>query len=206
MKLDAKSFVAVAGSLIAILASAPAFARSSRGDSGIKMKPTQVAPAQQAHAAVESESSDTGEDWKGSPEGNRFEVGALTGMGVIDSKAGWAVLATGAVNILEKGFIPDINDTAFIEVQAGPLFRFSGSTPFQYSTHLRWDFRRNRTWSFYALAGLGGHVAGDGLGGTRFLIFPRVGVGAMMDIGQVFNVRAELSHELIALGVSLPLF
>ncbi len=144
------------------------------------------------------------EDWKGADDGAEFHLGALTGIGVVDSSGGFAILASGAKKIIRNGFVPDINNSVLIEMELGPMFVSKG-TPFFYSTHLRWDFTKDSQWIFFAIGGVAGHITGSGLG-SRFLLFPRFGVGALWGVAETFLVRAELSHELIAAGVLFPLY
>src|SRR5207244_3632515 len=90
---------------------------------------SKIKSAQPTQPAPPTYSNVVEEDWKGTPETNRFEVGVLSGLGVVDSSAGFALLPTAAAKILDHGFIGDINNTAFIETEMGPLF-LSGRTPF----------------------------------------------------------------------------
>src|SRR4051812_17989063 len=102
-------------------------------------------------------SAHAAEDWKGDPDPAQVHFGALLGLGVIDSNAGFAVLGTASKKIVQHGFSPDINNSVSIETQLGPLF-VSGGTAFAYSAHLRWDFEKDLDWTFYALGGLAGHI------------------------------------------------
>ena len=141
----------------------------------------------------------TEEAWKGAPDPSRFHVGALAGLGIMDSSAGFEILGTISKKIVDVGFAPDINNSVSMELQAGPLLIHS-TTVFAYSTHLRWDFKKNVNWTFYAVAGLGGHITGASLG-SRFLLFPRFGAGLIRHLGlNAPALRLELSHERISLG------
>lgn len=139
------------------------------------------------------------ENWKGPAEQNQFDVGILSGLGILDSTAGFALLLDAASKVQQEGFIPDINDSASIELQLGPVIRSSGSS-FFYSTHLRWDFHKDQAWSFYGLGGVGGHITDSSLG-SNFEIFPRFGAGALWHVHEFFSLRGELSHELIGVGL-----
>lgn len=143
------------------------------------------------------------EDWKGQPADHDYQLGALTGLGVIDSSGGAAVLGTVARRIAPHGFIPDINNVAWIEAEVGPLFT-SGTSAFFYSAHLRLDFTKDDTWTFYAIGGLGGNIQSSKLGG-HFELYPRFGIGAFWDVGAPFKIRGEVSHELIGVGVTFSL-
>jgi hypothetical protein len=140
------------------------------------------------------------EDWKGEADPAEFNAGVLTGLGVVNSQAGFALMATGAKRILKQGFVPDINNSVWIETELGPVF-VSGGTAFAYSAHLRWDFVKDQNWTLYAVGGLGGLVTGSDLG-DHFELFPRFGVGAMAKLTDLISLRGEVSHELTAVGVS----
>lgn len=142
------------------------------------------------------------EDWKGKPDRSEFNFGVLTGLGVIDSSGGFALLGTAAQKIIQQGLIPDLNDSVWIELGMGPIF-VSGTSAFTYAAHLRWNFEKDPEWTFFALGGVAGNITGASLG-SRFLLFPRVGVGALWKMMDLFSWRAELSHELIAVGVVFP--
>jgi len=142
------------------------------------------------------------EDWKGKPDEKEVSFGGLTGMGIVNSAVGYAVLGTISKKIVRHGFAPDINDSVSIEAEVGPVFMSVG-TALAYSTHLRWDFNKDPNWTFYGLGGVGGHVISLGLL-NRFQLNPRFGIGAFWKITALIHVRAELSHDLVALGINLP--
>ncbi len=151
-------------------------------------------------SAQEIESS--AEPWKGTPPDKEIHVGALAGLGIIDTTPGFALIGMASKKILSEGWIPDINDQVFIEAEIGPMFN-SGHTYWIFSGHLRWDFVRDDQWTFFALGGLGGNITGASLG-DRAAVFPRIGVGAFYRVADNLLIRGELSHELIAAGVSFP--
>jgi len=139
------------------------------------------------------------EDWKGSPDSDQFTIGVITGVGIVDSNAGLNLIGTIGRKIVEGGFVPDINNRVFIELQAGPLFT-AGSHSVFYSTHLRWDFRKTDDWGLYALGGLSGYTASRQIG-NPFEFFPRFGVGTLYRLQDSLWLRAEMSHELSTVGV-----
>lgn len=153
-----------------------------------KVTPIAAKPAAGTPGIVE-------EDWKGKPLANKIDAGVLMGLGIIDTTGGFAILGTAAYKFMPEGFIPDINDTASLEFEGGPVF-LSGASPFMYSAHLRWDFGKDRTWSLYSLAGFGGNITGG-----RFALHPRVGIGAMAAVHDLFSLRGEFSHELVGVGL-----
>ena len=113
------------------------------------------------------------------------------------------ILGFAAKKIVERGFVPDINDSVWIELQLGPVIT-SGFTFISYSLHLRWDFAYNSLWTFYALAGDGGNIAPSSLG-NRFESYFRFGMGAIYTFSPNLNLRFEASHESIAGGVTFVL-
>ncbi len=143
------------------------------------------------------------EDFKGSSPAGEYTFGLIGGLGVLDSSAGFAVIGNAAKKIIHQGFVPEINNQVWVEFEAGPLF-VSGSSAFIYSAHLRWDFHKDQTWTFYGLGGLGGNITGEKLG-SHWELFPRFGVGAFCKVNPQITLRGELSHELFVAGVSFSL-
>ena len=143
------------------------------------------------------------EDFKGTPPADEWTFGGMTGLGVMDSSAGVALLGFGSKKIVNHGFAPEINNQVFAESQLGPVF-FSRGTAFFYSFHLRWDFIRDELLTPYAIGGVAGYIAGESLG-DKWELFPRFGVGLVWNGWQLFTLRAEISHEMIVGGVSFPI-
>lgn len=145
------------------------------------------------------------EDWKGTSDPSQLDFGGMAGLGNLGGSAGFTAVGTLSKKIVAEGFIADINDSASIEIQIGPVF-LQTHTPFFYSGLLRWDFKKDENIGFYAIGGIGGFTAGQVVG-TGATIFPRFGVGVMWDVfkGPIV-VRGELSHELITVGIVVPLF
>jgi hypothetical protein len=140
----------------------------------------------------------SGEDWKGASEKSDWSAAALMGLGIVNATPGFAIMGAVARKIVDRGFVPDINDSVWIEAELGPVIA-KGSAAFQFSGHLRWDFVQNEDWTFYALGGFGGSSTGEKLG-DKFEFYPRFGAGALWKIFADFNVRGEVSHELVVLG------
>jgi len=142
----------------------------------------------------------TVEDWKGGVSEHLYDGGLTSGVGVLDRSIGFTVVGQFARKIIHDGFIPEINNQVFAEVQLGSLF-VSNATALIYSAHLRWDFTKDYDWTFFALGGLSGTIAGDSLGNVWSLA-PRFGVGSFYRIDSQFSFRAELSQDLVLAGVS----
>ncbi|MGZ3699646.1 MAG: hypothetical protein ACXWP5_15985 [Bdellovibrionota bacterium] len=138
------------------------------------------------------------EDFKGKSEDLHFTVGGTAGLGIIDGSAAFTILGQAAAKIVERGFVPDIHDSVWIEVGVGPTF-LTGLSALSFQTQLRWDFSMNEQWTFFALGGLGG-FATLGQPVTRVELVPRFGVGAMLKFQRNFALRAELAHDLVGLG------
>lgn len=154
-----------------------------------------VAPAV-ASAAQPSISTDP---WKGEIPSNQYTGGFMGGLGLIDPKIGFIWSFNIARKIVDKGFVPDIANCAFVELQAGPDF-VAGHTAFVYSAHVRWDFIYDLDWTYYALGGLGGNITGAELG-DRAMLFPRIALGAMRRLDHRMHLRGEISHEMMTIGL-----
>ncbi len=153
--------------------------------------------SQQAHAA---------ENWKGHTEVSPYEFGVLTGLTLYGTEAGWGFLANGAYLLQPNGWLDDIDDRLWLEVEAGPSFFTAPTggtgTGFQYSTHVRWDFTYNEYWTVYGLGGIGGLVA-PGYLGSKFSIHPRFGGGVEYQTKSALMFRGEVSAEFMGLGIAL---
>lgn len=159
----------------------------------------QAAPPPKVYSVANPETA-SGEDYKSVHPANRFTFGGSTGFGLVDTRGGFTLIGNLGAKIVPDGFIPDIVNPVFIEVEFGPNF-VSGATFWMYSTHLRWDFVKDAKWTLFALGGFGGNF-GSGLY-SRVALHPRFGVGAFYAL-DAFDLRFEFSHELITAGVSVP--
>lgn len=143
---------------------------------------------------------ESAEPWKGPSPSKTFHVGGIMGLGIYGAEAGFTVLPNISARIVERGFVPDLNDSVFVEMMVGPLWVLS-STVWVYSTHLRWDFYRDSVWSLFAIGGFGGTITGASLG-SQFLFHPRFGIGAFLTLTDDFKIRFDVSHEIMGAGVS----
>lgn len=158
-----------------------------------------MAPALAAAAPTATVSS--GEDYKSVHPMNNFTFGANGGFGLIDTRAGFSLLGSVAAKIVKDGFVPEIVNPVFLEIQFGPVFA-SGATFWMYSTHLRWDFVKDRDWTLFAIGGFSGNIA-DNKYGDRVTLAPRFGVGAFYSLENM-DLRFDFSREVITAGISLP--
>ena len=143
------------------------------------------------------------ESWKGHTLTSPLELGVLSGMNLYGKDVNWSVLMTGAYLINETGWVDDVDDRVWIEVEAGPAFfsvPIGNQTGLQYSAHLRWDFTYNEYWNFYALGGVGGYHLPVNLG-DALTIHPRFGVGVQYQTKVALMFRAEISAEFMGVGV-----
>ncbi|MBC7387563.1 MAG: hypothetical protein H7301_15535 [Cryobacterium sp.] len=143
----------------------------------------------------------THEDYKSYQPNNNFTMGASGGFGLVDTHGGFSLIGNVATKIVKDGWVPDIVNPVFLEVEFGPIFT-SGATFWEYSAHFRWDFVKDRNWTLFALGGFGGSIA-DNKWGDRVAVHPRFGVGAFYSL-DALDLRFEFSHELITAGISLP--
>ncbi len=138
--------------------------------------------------------------WKGVSDPSNFKLGAMGGLGILDGTVGLTLLPYVSTKIINRGFVGgEINDQVYAELQLGPTFYY-GFTNVFYSLHLRWDFQKDEDWALYALGGLAGDIYRN-----QFIVFPRVGVGAMLSLTDLIALRAEVSHEFIGVGVMASL-
>lgn len=138
------------------------------------------------------------EDFKGPAADNDYTVGGLMGANEYNGKYGLGIVGNFARRVIQHGFVPDINDQVFVELELGPSFFADGSALF-YSAHLRWDFEKDYDWTFFALGGIGGYKTFEKKG-NEFRIFPRFGAGVLFRLTPEVKLRAEVSHEYISLG------
>jgi hypothetical protein len=146
------------------------------------------------------------ENWKGHTEVSPYEFGVMTGLSLYGTETGWGFLANGAYLIQPNGWVDDIDERLWLEVEAGPSFfsapAGSTGTGFQYSTHVRWDFTYNEYWTAYALGGLSGYIA-PGYLGSKFSIHPRFGMGVEYQTKSALMFRGEVSAEFTGVGIAL---
>lgn len=146
----------------------------------------------------------TAENWKGKTVVSPIELGLLTGVSIYGASSNWGVLATGAYLINDQGFISDLNNRLWVELEMGPTFfnvNASSHTGLQYNAQLRWDFTYNEYWTLYAVGGLGGFSLPDVLG-SSFTIHPRFGLGAEYQTKTALSFRGEVAADFIGLGVA----
>jgi opacity protein-like surface antigen len=142
------------------------------------------------------------EQWHGKLSDHDFDVGALGGVGAFRGTGGFGLLGTAAKEVIPRGFVPDIDDAVFFEVEAGPYF-IQGGTDFHFSAHLRWDFAMDQEWTFYALGGVAGDITGNSLSNAAD-IYLHFGAGAQWKVSSIVWLRGEVSREFLGVGVLFP--
>lgn len=162
--------------------------------SALKMALTLVLTMSLAHPLV-----GRAEDWKGPTAPESTQLGAMTGLGLVGGQAGLALIGQASKRIVERGFVPDLNNSVWFEIQAGWILGITGGNPFGYSAHLRWDFTRNDQWTLYAITGFGG-LSGNGMAP----FYPRTAIGAAMNLTSAspMQLRFEFSQTWTTVGVS----
>ncbi len=181
-----------------VLAATIAFMSASTA-SAASAAASAVAPA--PAAKVQANPLAPKEDYKSFNPDNRFTFGFSGGFGLVDTSGGAQLVGHIATKLVDDGFVPEIVNPVFLELQFGPLFT-SGVTVWTYSTHLRWDFVKDEKWTLFAIGGLGGNWMSNKLG-DRFAIHPRFGVGFFYMMEKL-DLRFDFSHEAILAGVSFP--
>lgn len=148
-----------------------------------------------------TQSTSAGEDYKSYNPDIQFTTGFQTGFGLVNTTGGLSILGNIATRILKDGFVPDIVNPVYLEAEFGPMFA-SGTTFWMYALQARWDFVRNKNWTYFAVGGLGGNFF-DNSTGDHFAIHPRFGVGAFY-VTDLFDYRFQVSHEAVTVGLSFP--
>jgi hypothetical protein len=143
------------------------------------------------------------EDWIGDPAMYEWSGGLLSGLGEHDGAIGWSSRASLGWLIKYDGLIPEINDQLVGEIGLGPLV-FEDGVGLSYTLHVRWDFHKDANWTFYSLGGLGGRITPEALG-NAWRLYPRLGVGAFFKLTSDWWIRAELSHDFLAVGATFQL-
>ena len=154
-------------------------------------------------ASLSLSSASHAENWKGNTQTSPIELGAMGGIAMYANTVHWGLLGSAAYLVLPQGWIDDVDDRVWAEIELGPTFFTSGAssqTGLQYSAHLRWDFTYNQDWTFYALGGLGGFYLPTILG-KSFVVNPRVALGAEFQTKLPMMFRMEVSHEFVGAGV-----
>ena len=138
----------------------------------------------------------TAEMWKGESPATEFTVGGGAGASFNGTRSlGGIFLLNAAKKIVDRGFVPDINDQVFLEAQGGmELYSFGNN--FTGSLALRWDFHKDDDLSLFATGGLGTR-----LGSSLTQFFPHLSLGVIWHL-DVIDIRTELSQNWLVAGIS----
>jgi hypothetical protein len=192
----------VAGVFIFISGSAfAADGAANRVGTGSNKGATKVAPPQYSSVGNNGGAVDSGEDFKGRPGEKEFTAGGMLGVGEYNGYFGFAFQGNIARRIITGGFAPDINNDVFVELQLGPMW-VNGGSAIVYTAALRWDFIKDRSWSYYALGGLGGMFTSKSLNDGETRAYPRLAIGAFYNINDDVKLRGEFSHEFVGVGAA----
>ncbi|MBX9767644.1 MAG: hypothetical protein K2X47_10270 [Bdellovibrionales bacterium] len=144
--------------------------------------------------------------WKGPARENSFQVGGLLGLGLSGRDASSNVLLSGSTVIAQDGFIDDINERAWLDLEIGPNF-FTQGTGFVINALFRMDFTMNDSWTFFAAGGLGSTTLPKGVVSTDTIltVYPHIVLGAFYRLTDNVSLKMQVSHALTAFGVSIDL-
>jgi opacity protein-like surface antigen len=162
-------------------------------------KPHPPRQEQPKYKAVDEEPASTAFKGNPYPQDNNVFLGA--GLNYFSSAG---LQARYAYKLIDKGFIPDINNSFYIEGGLGLTFyQTPSATGISFMVMGRWDFQLDKTWTFFGDLGFGvssvsnnqgSNVSGGGA-------FPCVGVGAMYNLADDWAVRGDISYQFFGAGV-----
>ena len=166
-----------------------------------KAKPKEV-----AFKSVEEKEEPTSTAFKGAPVPQSNEIYVGTGFNYWNS---FGLQARYAARLLDKGFIPDLNNPFYLEGGIGlTLYGTqggqSGVTGFNFIVTGRWDFQMDPSWIFFANLGFGFNAVSSGQssavrGGG---LYPAAGVGAIYNLGGTdWAARADFSYQFLGAGI-----
>ena len=163
-------------------------------------------PKEPVFKSVEEKDETTGSYFKGAavPQTNDLYFGAG-----IDYWSSFGLQARYAARLLDKGLVPDINNSLYLEAGLGLTFYGtqggqSGITGFNFIATGRWDFQMDPSWIFFANLGFGYNAVSGGQssavrGGG---LYPAIGVGAMYNFsGSDWAARADFSYQFLGVGI-----
>lgn len=145
------------------------------------------------------------EYFKGTPPRQMNDVSVGMGINYFDS---FGLHTRYGARIAEYGFIPDVNDSFWVEGGFGLTFygdhgNKTGIMGFNLLANARWDFHVNELWTLFGTLGFGYNIVSNDaekiVEGGGF--FPAVGAGAIYAFEPDWAVRGDLSYQV--LGVSL---
>lgn len=185
-----KKYIAVSSLLLLILTSLGNAAPTAKLEGSPKESDKKVLTIEETRT----------EKWKADRDPDGYQLSALAGIGRVGTKTGFALMGGGAFNLVREGWLDDVSDSIYLEFQVGP-YVYSGNSQLMTSAHLKWDFRFDEAWTFYGIGGLGATYTDEQFE-KGLDIYPRVGLGAMRHLSEDVSIRAEVSHELMGLGMS----
>ena len=154
---------------------------------------------------LESNFAGAGELWKGVSAENRWQVGGILGLGLSGKESSSNVLLSGSTVIHQSGFIDEINDRAWLDLEVGPSF-FTQGTGFLFNALFRMDFTMNDSWTFFASGGLGSTSLPKGVtasGESLLTIYPHIVLGAFYRLTDMVSMKMQISHAITGFGVAV---
>ena len=158
--------------------------------------------------AAEVDSQNTSEEaWKGPANETHSYVGLLAGFGMMKNSLVMPTRVLYGYKVLNRGFVPDINNQVHLEAAMGPVFLLdSDETAWSGSVGARWSFFYSPSVVYYALGGLKLQFINDKLKKTApdwlntISVSPSLGIGAAYEAARNFWLRAEYGYDLFSLG------
>lgn len=144
--------------------------------------------------------------WKGPARENNFQIGGVLGLGLSGRESSSNLLFSGSTVIAQDGFIDDINERAWLDLEVGPNF-FTQGTGFVLNALFRMDFIMNDSWTFFGAGGLGSTTLPKGVLGsdTTLTVYPHIVQGAFYRLTETVSLKMQVSHAITAFGVSVDL-
>lgn len=158
------------------------------------------------YKAVEEDDEDSGgEYFKGKPFPTSSDLFIGAGLNFFSA---FGLQTRFAHRVVEQGFIPEINNSFFLEGGFGLTFygtkRGEDATGFNFLITGRWDFMMDPMWTFFGNLGLGYNAVSnsrkdDVKGGG---LFPAIGVGAIYNLTPEWGLRGDFSYQFLGAGLT----
>ncbi|MBI3541836.1 MAG: hypothetical protein HY075_00990 [Deltaproteobacteria bacterium] len=162
-------------------------------------------PKAPKYTSVEDESESSTGLFKGNPPPESSNLFFGFGRDFWDA---WGLQGRFAYRVLDKGFVPELNNSIYLEGGVGMTFYGSrggqdGVTGFSLLATVRWDFQLNDYVIFFADLGAGytgvSNSKQDFVKGAN--LWPALGVGAIVNVTNEWAVRGDLSYQFLGVGL-----
>ncbi len=163
-------------------------------------------PKEPVFKSVEDKDETSGTYFKGAPVPLTNDIYLGAGL---DYWSAFGLQARFATRLLDKGLIPDITNSLYLEAGLGMTFYgtqggTSGVTGFNFLATGRWDFQMDVSWIFFADLGFGYNAISAGQSGSvrGGGLFPAVGAGAIYNFGgSEWAARGDFSYQFLGAGL-----